>query len=238
MAAPPDPFTVTLRDGTRALIRPIRPEDKERLAEGLRRLSPEARYARFHSVVDRLTPEQLRYLTEIDYADHMAWAAVNIDAPDEPGMGVARYVRLPQEPEIAEAAVTVADDYQGKGLGSLLLLTLCRSAIEHGIRTLRNYVLVDNDAMLGLLDELGATRHDEGEGVYRVDMPLPDHPDELPDTAAMRVLRATATDRLPPFRKLVHWLTPRAERAPERPRRDLADEDLVADIERQLWKHR
>lgn len=206
MAAPPDPVEVTLRDGTRAWIRPIRPDDKDRLQEGLQRLSPESRYLRFHTGVDRLSESQLRYLTEIDYADHMAWVAVDTDRPGAPGMGVARYVRLPAEPDVAEAAVTVADEHQGKGLGSILLTVLSRSASEHGIRVLRNYVLVENEAMLRLLDELGAQRHDEGDGVYRVDMPLPADPHDLPDTPAKGVLRATARRRLPPFRHLAERL--------------------------------
>lgn len=206
MAAPPEPIEVTLRDGTRAWIRPIRPDDKDRLQEGLQRLSPESRYLRFHTGVDRLSESQLRYLTEIDYADHMAWVAVDTDQPGTPGMGVARYVRLPAEPDIAEAAVTVIDEHQGKGLGSVLLNVLSRSAIEHGIRVLRNYVLVENEAMLRLLDELGAQRHDEGDGVYRVDMPLPADPRDLPETPAKGVLRATARRRLPPFRHLADRL--------------------------------
>lgn len=202
MAAPPEPVEVTLRDGTRVRIRPIRPDDKARLQEGLQRLSPQSRYLRFHTGVDRLSDAQLRYLTEIDYADHMAWVAVDPDRHEAAGMGVARYVRLPAEPDVAEAAVTVIDEHQGKGLGSVLLTVLSRSAIEHGIRVLRNYVLVENEAMLALLDELGAQRYEESEGLYRVDMPLPADARDLPETPAKGVLRATARRRLPPFRHL------------------------------------
>lgn len=204
MAEPPEPFDVALRDGTRVRIRPIRPDDKERLQQGLRALSPQSRYRRFHTPLEAFTTEQLHYLTEIDYADHMAWVAERPDRPDEPGLGVARYVRLPDEPGVADAAVTVVDAYQGRGLGSLLLAALSRSAVAAGVAVLRNYVLADNDAMLALLDELGATRVDEGEGVYRVDMPLPADPADLADTPAQQVLRAAATRRLPPFR---HFLT-------------------------------
>jgi GNAT superfamily N-acetyltransferase len=224
----PEPFEVTLRDGTRALLRPIRPEDKTRLQEGVRRLSPESRYRRFHAALDRLTDAQLADLTEIDYEDHMAWVAVTLE-PDGRGMGVARYIRLAEDPTIAEVAVTVADEYQGRGLGSLLLLVLSRSAIEHGIRTFRNYVLADNVAMLAALSDLGATSTlDEGYGVHRVDMPLPDDPESLPDTSAMRVLHASAARRLPPFCQLLGRLRARAREA------GAWGEELVAEVEQQL----
>lgn len=115
-------------------------------------------------------------------------------------MGVARYVRLRDDPRVAEVAVTVADRYQGKGLGTILLAVIARSAVENGIRTLRSYVLAENEVMLGVFEELHATRTAEGDGLYRVDMPLPADPDELPGTAAAQVLRASACERLPHLR--------------------------------------
>ena len=103
------------------------------------------------------------------------------------------------EPEVAEAAITVLDHYQGRGLGTVLLGFLARSARENGIKVFRNYVLSDNVAMLELFDQLGAGRELEGGGVYRVDVPIPEDPDDLPDTPAGRVLKAMASGRLPPF---------------------------------------
>lgn len=191
--APDAELHVRLRDGTRALIRPIRPDDKQRLEEGLEQLSPRSRYLRFHAPVDRLTERQLRYFTEIDYADHMAWVALDEDDPRSPGMGVARYVRLAGEPTVAEAALTVLDRYQGRGLGTVLLGVLGRSAVQHDIDTFRNYVLAENEEMLGLFRQLGASIEQEEEpGVCRVDVPLPDDPDQLPDTPAGRVVSAVA----------------------------------------------
>ena len=191
---------VTLRDGTRALIRPIRPDDKERLAEGLRQLSPRSRYLRFHAAVRELTDEQLRYLTEVDYVDHMAWVALNPDKPDEPGMAVARYVRLADEPSVAEAAVTVLDRYQGQGLGTALLRMLAASALDNDIHTFRNYVLAENTAMLELFDEIGAKRTDEGAGVYRVDVPLAGVVERMESTGFKRIFREIASGRIGPFR--------------------------------------
>lgn len=198
---------VVLRDGTPAHIRPIRPDDKERLQRGLQQLSPRSRYLRFHAPVTRLSDQQLRYLTEIDYADHMAWVAVDPQHPEDPGMGVARYVRLPDEPTVAEAAVTVADQHQGKGLGTLLLDRLTATARANGIRTFRNYVLAENRPMLEIFDHLGGVRISEGAGVHRVDVELlPAAEDVSKQPDARHVLRAAARRASPLFRWIFPWL--------------------------------
>jgi GNAT superfamily N-acetyltransferase len=184
---------IQLRDGTRARIRPIRPDDKARLQSGVMRLSPHSRYLRFNAPVDRLTADQLRYLTEIDYHDHMAWVALDEDVPEDGGMGVARYIRLAEDPTVAEAAVTVMDEYQGRGLGTVLLGILGRSAVEAGITTFRNYVLAGNAVMLEIFEELRATVEDAGAGLLRVDYPIPADPSDLPDTPVGRVIRTVAT---------------------------------------------
>jgi GNAT superfamily N-acetyltransferase len=188
---------VKLRDGGRALIRPVEPEDRERLARGFARLSPSSRYLRFHTAVNTLSEAQLRYLTDIDHRDHVAFGALDPDDPDAPGLGIARFVRLAAEPEVAEAAVTVLDEHQGRGVASALLAVLLREARRQGITTLRGYVLVDNQPMLRLFTDLGASRRYEGEGVYCVDVPVPDDLADLPDTPALRVVRAVAAQALP-----------------------------------------
>src|SRR6266536_88238 len=109
---------LTLRDGTRILVRPILPVDKDRLREGFARLSQASRYRRFMTSMEALSDRQLRYFTEIDYSDHMAWVAMDPDHPAHPGLGVARYIRLAEDPTTAEAAVTVLDEQQGRGMGT------------------------------------------------------------------------------------------------------------------------
>lgn len=186
-----------LLDGTRVRIRPLVPEDKERLVRAFERLTPDSRYRRFLSPVDELTPELLHRLTEIDYVDHFAWAALLLDDPDEPGVGVARYVRLPGEPEVAEAAVTVTDEYQGRGLGTLLLQALGAVALENGIRRFRGYMVADNRQMREVLGPTGAVLHHDAAGVLRVDVDLPRQAEEMRDSPAYRVFRALAKGEAP-----------------------------------------
>jgi GNAT superfamily N-acetyltransferase len=188
-----------LRDGTRILVRPILPEDKERLREGFALLSAQSRYRRFLTSLEYLSDQQLRDLTEIDYDDHMAWVAVDPSRPAWPGFGVARYVRLAEEPAVAEAAVTVLDDYQGRGIGTILLRMLAGTARAHGIRSFRGYVLAENAPMMDIMHDLGATAAQEGP-LLRVDVPIPATADELPDTPTGRVLKSVASGELPPFR--------------------------------------
>lgn len=196
-----DPFLVVpggwhrrteLRDGTRVLLRQIRAEDRARLAEGLRRLSPSSRYLRFHAQIGGLTDRQLDYLTDVDHVDHEALVALDLDAREVPGVGVARYIRDPYEREVAEAAVTVADEYQGRGAGTLLLGALSAQARSHGIAVFRNYVLASNVPMLAVFDELGARRERENDRLWRVDLALPEDEGDLPDSPAGRAFMAAA----------------------------------------------
>jgi GNAT superfamily N-acetyltransferase len=183
---------VVLRDGTRVRLRPILPGDKGLLDEGFQRLSPESRYGRFMAPIQELTDDQLRYLTEIDYVDHFAWLALDLDEPDHPGMGVARYVRIPEEPDVAEAAVTVIDEYQGRGLGTLLLEALGAVALEKGIRRFRGYALEDNRAIREVLAAMGASTAHDSPGLLRIEVDLPARADELKGSTLAEVLRAVA----------------------------------------------
>ncbi len=149
----------TLRDGKEVVLRPIEPTDRDELLRAFRTLSPETRYRRFFSAVTEPSEATLRYLTEVDQKDHVAIVASleSLDLKSERGVGVARFVRVPGEPDVAEAAVTVVDDMQRNGLGTLLLAELARAAWCRGIRKFRGEVLGTNEPMRQILESVGAT---------------------------------------------------------------------------------
>lgn len=190
-------FESRLADGRRVLFRPIEPSDKEVLAAGFERLSPESRYRRFFRSIDHLSNAQLKYLTEVDGTDHVAWVAVLPDEPPETqGAGVARWIRLRDEPDTAEGAVTVVDSLHGKGIGKTLLYLVTHSAVEKGIRKVRAWVLGDNHQVQTMLMQLGAQPGRWESGSLEMTIPLPDSTDDLAATPVPLLLKAVAEGRL------------------------------------------
>jgi hypothetical protein len=105
MLSPSRRRTVTLRDGARATLRPIAAEDGPLLAAAFERLSEESRYRRFFTRKSVLSPTELAYFVDVDHKDHEAIIA--IDPSSGEALGVARYIRLGDDAEVAEVAVTV-----------------------------------------------------------------------------------------------------------------------------------
>ena len=162
----------TLRDGSRVKVRPVRRSDAGLLLRGFERLSEESRYRRFLCSMPELSESMVRYLTDVDHHDHEA--VVALDPGTGEGVGVARYVRDSAEPTRAEAAVTVIDDWQGRGLGTLLLELMAVRAREEGINRFTALMLASNDEMMGLLESLGPVRVvDREAGTVEVEAPLP-----------------------------------------------------------------
>jgi GNAT superfamily N-acetyltransferase len=122
---------IPLRDGSVAQLRPLAPEDRALLVEGLTRMSEQSRFARFGSGISNLSAAELRYLTEVDQVTHVAWGAIIDDQP----AGVGRYIV--SEDAVAEIAVTVVDEFQRRGLGRALFGALVASARASGIEEFR-----------------------------------------------------------------------------------------------------
>lgn len=152
------------------LIRPISPDDRQRLADGFQRLGERSRYRRFLSPREHLSEAELRYFTDVDHHNHEALIA--IDPNNDEGVGVARYIRCKSEPGAAELAVAVVDD--GQGVGGRLAAALADRARAEGITSFTALVLADNRLMLNLLHDLGQVRvvHSElGTVELTVDLP-------------------------------------------------------------------
>ncbi|MBN2011995.1 N-acetyltransferase [candidate division KSB1 bacterium] len=150
-------FETKLADGTNILVRKIQDSDKPCLMTEFDKLSPNSRHCRFLSSMNRLPDRYATYLTNIDHYNHVALCVSDISDSKNQGIGVARFIRLHDQPSTAEFAITVVDEYHGRGLGSLLMDILIQFALDNGIKHFEAYVLNSNDTMKHMLINRGAT---------------------------------------------------------------------------------
>jgi GNAT superfamily N-acetyltransferase len=180
-------LSIRLRDGTPVILRPVLPEDRDRLQSGLLQMSAESRYRRFFFPVRRLSEEQLRYFTEVDQENHVAWIGLGASSAGLPGIGIARFIRMEERPIMAEAAFAVIDALQGRGLGTALLAILYLMAQARGIQTLRAVVLAENTKVVSWLSHLGAHGKLQPEGVVEVDLAVQRDLSQLPQNNTARL---------------------------------------------------
>jgi acetyl coenzyme A synthetase (ADP forming)-like protein len=188
-------LNVVLRDGVGASIRPIRPDDTDLFIDFFERLGPESRYFRFFRVKRSLDPKEVSYFTTVDYDRRMALVALVGGRM----VGVGRYDALDQDPTTAEVAFSVADDQQGRGLGTELLQLLTTYARGRGIHRFRAFVLPENRQMMRVFRNSGfeLTRTLD-DGVYTVDFPVEESESSL-SAWAERERRAVTASLLPMF---------------------------------------
>ncbi|MEO8008599.1 MAG: GNAT family N-acetyltransferase [Betaproteobacteria bacterium] len=146
----------SLSDGTRIVIRPIRPEDRQIEQEFVHNLSEEAKYFRFFSALHELTERMLTRSTEVDYDQEMALIAASTENGHEVEIGVARYV-INADDKSCEFAIVVAHAWQHRGIGRTLMICLMQAALSRGLQVMEGFVLAANHKMLGLMNALGFT---------------------------------------------------------------------------------
>jgi GNAT superfamily N-acetyltransferase len=147
------PERLKLRDGRVVDVRPLERCDRALLEAAIRRLSDDSRYLRFASAKPRMTQHELDQMVDVDHRDHEALLA--IDPLTGRGVAVARYIQVPGEPGVVELAATVADDWQGIGLGSALLAGLMQRACDEGHSAFRADVLAVNRRAIAMLRRAG-----------------------------------------------------------------------------------
>jgi CRP-like cAMP-binding protein len=182
LAAYITPIPIRVRDGTELLLRPVLSGDDERTVHGQVEFSGETLYRRFMSA--RIpSPALMHYLSAVDYVDHFVWVVTDLDGSP---VADARFVRDGHDPTVAEIAFTVADAYQGRGIGSFLIGALAIVARLGGIENFSARVLSENAPMRAIMDHHGAfwERDDPGIVTTMIDVPAAVDPPVAPDVAA------------------------------------------------------
>jgi acetyltransferase len=162
---------VELRDGALLHVRPIRPEDAELERAFVHGLSDEAKYFRFFYRLHELTPGMLARFTQVDYDRELALVAIDEAGPSPRFVAVARFIANADR-ESAEFAVVVADAWQKRGVGRVLMQRLIASAKARGIARLEGAVLKQNANMIRFCERLGFVAHDDPEEPEQVNMAL------------------------------------------------------------------
>jgi acetyl coenzyme A synthetase (ADP forming)-like protein len=197
LAAYPSEFEldVVLRDGETVQVRPITPADGPLLVDFFERMGPESRYFRFFRVKQSLPPEEVAFFTTVDYFNRMALIVLDGDSM----VAVARYDREGEGSPEAEVAFAVADDQQGRGIGTELLQLLTSHARQNGVEQFRAFVLPENVQMMRVFRNSGyELRRTVDDGVYTVDFPVA-YTEGARTAAEQREKRAIAASILPLF---------------------------------------
>jgi RimJ/RimL family protein N-acetyltransferase len=153
MTAASRPQVVRLRSGEVVRVRQVRPGDAPALARAYANLGQQSRYRRFFTVMPELPEATVKAAVEVDHQDHEALVAVPLLSSEI--VGECRFIRRADQPDSADAGVTVVDAWQGRGLGSALLTRLSERALELGIEYFTAEILAENRTMLALLPSLG-----------------------------------------------------------------------------------
>jgi acetyl coenzyme A synthetase (ADP forming)-like protein len=194
IASDPQLYSVEelLRDGGSIHVRAIRPDDRERLVEHFRRLSARSVYFRFFGAKRRLTDAELDRFTRLDFVERAALVATLRDRGEEHIIGVGRYAVVPGPRRSAEVAFAVADEHQGRGIGTILLEHLLRLARANGITEFQADVLGENNRMLEVFARSGlvVTKSIEA-GVIHLSFPI-EETERSRELAEARERRAAA----------------------------------------------
>jgi protein lysine acetyltransferase len=174
------PVPIALADGTRLRLRPVFPDDKQRLLDASALASAQTRYRRFFTAGE-ISAATARYLTEVDYVDHFVWVAID---DDDVAIAGVSYVRSHVDDTVADISFSVFDEFQGRGIGTLLMGAVSVAARRSGISHFTADVLAENKPMLAILDRAHMSWESEGQVLHGVS--------EVPDPGAFGIDPETA----------------------------------------------
>jgi RimJ/RimL family protein N-acetyltransferase len=168
-------------EGFRFRVRPIEPSDKDLLQRGFKELSERSQYLRFFKLNNKLSDVQLKYFTEVDGIQHVAWGILDESGEESIPVGIGRFVKFKDEQDVAEVAISIIDSYQRKGLGQILYATLNIVAGQIGLEKFRTYVLSENRFVLNSLKKFGILNQKNEGPVTIVDIKVIPNHQAIPD---------------------------------------------------------
>jgi GNAT superfamily N-acetyltransferase len=159
-----------LRDGSSIHLRALTPADKDKLSAHFSGLSLDSRYTRFFGAKRSLSPNELAGFTELDFDNQVGLTAALTENGVERFIGIGRYFRLADRTR-AEVAFAVLDEYQGRGIATLLLEHLRRIAHANGIHEFTAEVMASNRHMLDVFRASGFQDHSSNrDGIVHVSL--------------------------------------------------------------------
>ena len=164
-----------LADGTIIGTGFVLPEDEDRLVRGFNKLSLQSKMFRFHCGKNKLSTYEKEYLVNVDNFDHLAIGAVDLNKSYDVGIALIRYIRDKADPAKAEVALTVIDEYQNRGIGTLLYNEMLEYARKNKIKLLVNCVMKENTTMLNILEKFGGKIRDNSDNQLLIEVKLPGH---------------------------------------------------------------
>jgi acetyltransferase len=153
MTTAADSYDLRLSGRRSVRLRALRPDDRDLYARAVADLSARSRYLRFLAPIDRPSEKLLDEMTNIDGSRHVAYVALTPDQTS--AVGVVRYVRADADPGVAETAMAIADEWQGRGLGRELMSQTIAHATRSGLRALQATTLRENAGAERLLRASG-----------------------------------------------------------------------------------
>lgn len=156
-------YKANLKDNSFAIFHFIGPECRNCIAKGLNRLSYATRLSRFNSPINKFSETQIEYLTNIDNHDHLALGAGICNISNDPGMGIARYIKKSKDSHKAEIAIVILDEYQNKGLGTLLTCLLIKYGIKNNIFKFYGFVNPENIPIIKIFEKFKAKKINNNE---------------------------------------------------------------------------
>lgn len=178
-------------EGFRFRVRPIEPSDKDLLQRGFKELSERSQYLRFFKLNNKLSDVQLKYFTEVDGIQHVAWGILDESGEESIPVGIGRFVKFKDEQDVAEVAISIIDSYQRKGLGQILYATLNIVAGQIGLEKFRTYVLSENRFVLNSLKKFGILNQKNEGPVTIVDLKVIPNHQAIPDETETQNFIAT-----------------------------------------------